>query len=186
MSNEQAITAGKILIADPFMQDPNFKQSVVLLCENNSNGAFGLVMNKPTGILMTEAIEDFPAIECMLFDGGPVEKETVHFLTTRGDIIEDSLYIGEGIYWGGNFDRLKFLLDTKQIATDEVKFFLGYSGWEPGQIEFEMEDNSWIVANAMADILFKHEAPFIWRDVLSMLGGNYKFIANLPNDPNLN
>jgi putative transcriptional regulator len=174
---------GSLLLAEPFMQDPNFKQSVVFLCEKNEKGSIGFIMNRETGIFMADAVEDFPSVECMIYEGGPVEKDTIHFLTTKGDMLEDSIQITDNIYWGGNFDKLKFMLDTKQIEPNDVRFFLGYSGWEPGQIEFEMDEGSWITAAAHAETIFKEEPKLLWRTVLNGLGGNYKFIANLPDNP---
>jgi putative transcriptional regulator len=180
------ISAGNLILAEPFMEDDNFKQSVIFICEKSDTGSFGLVINKPTNILMTETLDDFPAVECMLFDGGPMQRDTIHFLTSKGDLIDDSLLVCEGIYWGGNFDRLKFLLDTKQISSNEVRFFIGYSGWEPGQIEYEQNEGSWIIANADPEKIFSTDPSELWKNVLKDLGGNYSVIANLPDTPLLN
>jgi putative transcriptional regulator len=177
---------GSLLVAEPFMQDDNFKHTVVLMCEVGTKGAFGLVLNRPTGIMMHEALEEFPSEEFMLFDGGPVEKDTVHFVTTRGDLIEDSVEVSPGIYWGGDFEQLKTLIDTGQVSSNDVRFFLGYSGWDAGQLGNESEEGSWIVSQADPEWLFIDEPKQMWRNVLNRMGGNYKFIANLPENPNLN
>ena len=177
---------GSLLVAEPFMQDDNFKHTVVLLCEVGKNGAFGLVLNRPTGIMMHEALDEFPSEAFMLFDGGPVEKDTVHFITTRGDLLDDSIEVSPGVYWGGDFEKLKTLIDTGQLSTDDVRFFLGYSGWDSGQLNTESEEGSWIVSQADPEWLFIDEPKMMWRNVLNRMGGNYKFIANLPENPNLN
>jgi putative transcriptional regulator len=186
MSTPTAITAGTLLIAEPFMQDPNFRHTVVLLCHKTTEGAFGFVLNRPTGIKVTEVIDDFPSDDYILYEGGPVERDTIHFITTRGDILKGSNRITEDIYWGGDFEQLKLLIDTKQISTADVKFFIGYSGWDAGQIEDEMEMKSWILSYAKTEFVFETESEKIWRSVLLNLGEQYKFIANIPENPNLN
>jgi len=177
---------GSLLVAEPFMQDENFKHTVLLMCEVSKKGAFGLVLNRPTGIMMHEAVDDFPSEEFMLYEGGPVEKDTVHFITTRGDLLEDSIEISAGIYWGGDFEQLKTLIDTGQVGLSDVRFFLGYSGWESGQLDSETSEGSWIISQADPEWLFIDEPKQMWRNVLNRMGGNYKFIANLPENPNLN
>jgi putative transcriptional regulator len=177
---------GHLLVSEPFMQDDNFKHTVVLLCEKTGKGAFGLVLNRPTGIMMHEAVYEFPSNDFMLYDGGPVEKDTVHFITTRGELLDDSLEVAPGIHWGGDFEQLKTLIDTGQVGIDDVRFFLGYSGWDAGQLDTETGDGSWIVADPDPEWLLSEDPHQLWRNVLNRLGGNYKFIANLPENPNLN
>lgn len=186
MTHQTEIQAGILLVAEPFMDDPNFRHSVVLLCHKTADGAFGFVLNKPTGIKVSEALDDFPSDEFLLYDGGPVEKDTIHFITSRGDLIEGSKKIAEDIYWGGDFEKLKLLIDTKQVSADEVKFFIGYSGWDAGQIEDEMEMKSWIISPAKSEFVFETESEKIWRKVLLNLGEQFKFIANIPENPSLN
>lgn len=124
----------KILIAEPFMEDPYFKGAVVFLCECRNENAFGLILNKPTEMKVHEVVEDFPAVENNIFYGGPVQPNTLHYLHKRGDLFSDATEVQEGIYWGGDFERLIFLLDTKQLQPEEIRFFFGYSGWEEGQL----------------------------------------------------
>ena len=186
MEKDKTARTGSLLVAEPFMLDSNFKNTVVLLCEVSKKGAFGLVLNRPTGIMMHEAMDEFPSNEFMLYEGGPVEKDTVHFITTKGDLIEDSLEISPGIYWGGDFERLKVLIDTGQVGVNDVRFFLGYSGWEASQLDAEANEGSWIMSQADPEWLFVDEPKSMWRNVLNRLGGNYKFIANMPENPNLN
>ncbi|HZG01153.1 MAG TPA: YqgE/AlgH family protein, partial [Chitinophagales bacterium] len=128
---------GSLLVAEPFMQDENFKHTVVMLCEKSDKGAFGLVLNRPTGIMMQDAVDDFPSNDFMLFEGGPVERDTVHFITTRGELLDDSIEVAPGVHWGGDFEQLKMLIDTGQVTPTDVRFFLGYSGWDAEQLESE-------------------------------------------------
>ena len=186
MSDSKEIASGISLVAEPFMEDPNFKHTIVLLCHKTVDGAFGFVLNKPTAIKVTEALDDFPSEDFMLYEGGPVEKDTIHFITTRGDIIEGSKEVAKDLYWGGDFEKLKLLIDTKQVSPDEVKFFIGYSGWDAGQIEDEMEMKSWILSPVKSEFVFEEDTMKAWRNVLLNLGEQYKFIANIPEDPSLN
>jgi putative transcriptional regulator len=186
MSNPPEIQSGILLVAEPFMEDPNFRHSVVLLCHKTVDGSFGFVLNKPTGIKVSEALDDFPSDDFMLYEGGPVEKDTIHFITTRGDLVENSKQVADNIYWGGDFEKLKLLIDTKQITPDQVKFFIGYSGWDAGQIEDELETKSWILSPAKSEFVFETDPAKVWRMVLLNMGEQFRFIANIPENPNLN
>lgn len=186
MEHSSRIQAGILLVAEPFMEDIHFRHSVVLLCHKTADGSFGFILNKPTGIKVSDALDDFPWEEYMLYEGGPVEKDTIHFISTRGDLIQNSKKISENVYWGGDFDSLKLLIDTKQITPNDVKFFIGYSGWDAGQIEDEVEQKSWILTEAKEEFVFLKDTGKIWRDVLLSLGDNFRFIANIPENPNLN
>lgn len=168
------------------MADDNFRSTVLFLCEHNSNGTFGFVLNRPLDLTINQAVQDFPEIKAQLFLGGPVQNDTLHFLHSRGDLIEDSIEVIEGVFWGGDFDKLKVLLDTKQIAEDEVKFFLGYSGWDNGQLETECEEKAWIIVEASSDYIFSNESNNMWRAVLKNMGDKFKLLSNLPDDPSLN
>ena len=150
-------SSGKILIAEPFMEDPYFKGAVVFLCESKSEGTFGLILNKPTEMKVHEVVEDFPSVENVIFYGGPVQPNTLHYLHRRGDLIPESIEVGDGIYWGGDFEKLIFLLDTKQISVDEIRFFFGYSGWDEGQLTREIESNSWFIGNSTPENLFDED-----------------------------
>ena len=90
------------------------------------------MLNKPLDLKLNTAVQDFPDFDARLYLGGPVQTDTLHFLHTRGDVIKGGTEVIPGVFWGGDFEQLKFLADTKQIAPEEVKFFLGYSGWETG------------------------------------------------------
>src|SRR4051812_40076623 len=96
------IKAGRLLLSEPFMFDENFKRTVVLVCEHNDdNGTVGLILNKPIELGLNDIVEDFPLFDSKVFLGGPVGTDTLQFLHSLGDKIEDSLQLGEGLYWGG-------------------------------------------------------------------------------------
>lgn len=183
MSTTTRIESGDLLLADPFMKDPHFKRAVVLMCEHNDEGSFGLILNRRTEFMLNEII-DFPVFESYAYYGGPVGQDTLHFIHKYGEMIEDSRPLKAGVSWSGNFDQLKLLVESNQIEPSGIRFFVGYSGWGAGQLEAEMKENSWIVAKHYDKILQNdHE---LWKRVLHTLGGEYPMMANFPEDPSLN
>ncbi|MBL7864036.1 MAG: YqgE/AlgH family protein [Cyclobacteriaceae bacterium] len=177
---------GKLLISEPFLPDPNFERTIILLCENNSEGSFGFVLNKPSLANVSDVMDDIKDFNTPAMVGGPVQQDTLHYLHRHG-ALEDAVEILEGVYWGGNFEKLLFLLETKQIGKRDIKFFLGYSGWSPGQLEEELEQDSWIVSDrAKEDLIFDTDPEFMWKKTLSIMGGRFSVYSNYPKDPRLN
>lgn len=178
--------AGRLLISEPFMQDPYFKRSVIFLTEHNENGSFGLILNKPIPMYLNEAIENAPVFDSRLALGGPVQKETLHYLHQLGDRIPNSKKVMEGVYWGGDFETIKELMLSGDIKPNEIRLFVGYAGWSEGQLKNEMESKSWIVARASKEILFTQKPEKLWSDVLQSMGDPFAYMVNFPEDPRLN
>lgn len=178
---------GDLLISEPFLPDPNFERTVVLLCEHNEDGTVGFVLNKPSILRFDEAVEGVDGFSKPLYVGGPVEQDTLHFLHRSSIPLEGSNQISEGIFWGGNYEQLISMINTKIIDPDDFKFFLGYSGWAPGQLDEELKHKSWIVAkHADAEQVFDIEPKDLWGHILKRLGGKLKIVANYPIDPRMN
>ncbi|CAN1547301.1 COG1678 Putative transcriptional regulator [Spirosomataceae bacterium] len=177
--------AGKVLIAEPFLGDPNFERSVVLICEHNKEGSFGLVLNNVSKNTIADVVDDIYA-EFPLFIGGPVEQNTLHFVHRLGHLIEDSIDLGNGIFWSGDFESIKSLLSIGTIKSEDIRFFIGYSGWGAGQLGNELAQNTWFVSDINSDVLFEEYTNQFWRTVLKRMGGDYKVLANYPVDPRLN
>ena len=178
--------AGRLLISEPFMQDPYFKRSVVLLTEHSDNGSFGLILNKPIPMYLNEAIENAPLFDSRLALGGPVQKETLHYLHLLGDRIPNSTEVMDGVFWGGDFDAIKELMLSGELQPGNIRLFVGYSGWAEGQLNSEMESKSWIVASAKKDLLFSEKPELLWSSILESMGTPYNYLVNLPEDPRLN
>lgn len=177
---------GRLLISEPYLPDPNFERTIILLCENNEEGSFGFVLNKPSLANVSEVMDDIKDYNLPAMVGGPVQQDTLHYIH-RHAALEDSVEILPGIYWGGNFERVLFLLDTKQLAHKDIKFFLGYSGWTGGQLEGELEQDSWIVSDKVNEELVFDTAPdAMWKKTLTIMGGRYSVYSNYPKDPRLN
>ncbi len=177
---------GRLLISEPFLPDPNFERTVVLLCEHNEEGSFGFVLNKPSILKVNEVMEDLEQLDNLVYIGGPVQQDTMHFIH-RNVSIENAVEIVNGIYWGGSFENLMLLLDTSQATADDIRFFLGYSGWGPGQLNDELEQDSWIVCDFVSDqLLFDTSPEVMWKKALENMGGRFSVYSNYPVDPRLN
>lgn len=177
---------GILLIADPFLKDPDFLRTVVLLCEHKEEGSFGLVLNKQIKQTLDELISDMEGHSLPVFYGGPVQMDTIHFLHQYPDLIPESVKVGNDIFWGGNFETVTALLKSNSIETDKIKFFIGYSGWSEGQLSGELEEKSWLTVKANSRLVFKTGYDEIWKSSLKVLGGGYERMIHFPIDPQLN
>jgi putative transcriptional regulator len=185
-SNKIEIKAGTILVAEPFMLDPNFKRSVVLICEHNDVGTTGFIINKPVDIKIHELVPDFPESKAAVHIGGPVAVDSLHFLHNVGDLLDNSQEVCPGVYWGGDFEKLKFLMETGVIQDQNIRFFIGYSGWSEGQLIEEMQETSWLTEVMDANYLFRVKPFVLWQTVLHNKGNTYTVIAQMPDAVSLN
>jgi putative transcriptional regulator len=177
---------GRLLVSEPYLPDPNFERTIVLLCEHNDEGSFGFVLNKPSLVQIGDVMGDLTDFSAPVYMGGPVQQDTLHYIHRLPDL-KDSIPITESIFWGGDFERLTFLLNTKQIDPQDVKFFLGYSGWSAGQLEQELEADSWIVNDQTSELLvFETNTEMMWREALKNMGGRFSVYSNYPVDPSMN
>lgn len=177
---------GNLLIAEPFMKDDSFKRGVVLLCRYGEDGAFGFVMNKQSGFTLEELVPELAGFKIPVYQGGPVQQDSLFFIHQYPEILKEGQRIMPGVYWGGNFLVLQSALKKGLISSDKIKFFLGYSGWEAGQLEAELVEKAWIVSAGNKRLLFDTEAEQIWRESLLHSGPEYKMLVNYPTDPQLN
>jgi putative transcriptional regulator len=176
---------GRILISEPLLSDTYFKRSVVLITEYSDEGAVGFVLNKPVDLPINEMLADFPDFDARVYIGGPVAKDTIHFLHTLGEMIPNSVHVLDNIYWGGDFDSLKELIKEGIVNPSQVRFFLGYSGWSPNQLETEIQENAWLVTEVDSSKIMIADTN-IWKKTLVELGRKYKIWANFPENPAMN
>lgn len=177
---------GILLIADPFLKDPNFIRTVIFLCEHRQEGSFGFVLNKSYQHTLDELVNGLDGHKLPVFYGGPVQMDTIHFLHRYPDDIPGSLEVMPGIYWGGEFERVVEMIRMGAIDPDRIRFFIGYSGWGEGQLNDEMKEKSWLTVAATSGLIFHKKADEIWKDSLRHLGGEYEMLINYPIDPQLN
>jgi len=182
-----APTNGILLIAEPFLKDPPFLRSVVLLCRyDEEDGAFGFTIHRKLQTTLDEIVDSMNGYKIPVYYGGPVQVDTLHYIHQYPNLLLDSVKIAEDVYWGGDFDLLKKYIKDGTIEADKIKFFLGYSGWDAAQLEDEIEEKSWITLPGNKQLIFDTAAQFIWQSCLTALGGKYKMMVHFPTDPQLN
>ena len=181
-------TKGQLLVAEPsVLGDVSFTRSVILLADHNEEGSVGFILNKPLDVTLADLIEGMEDCEMPIYNGGPVEQENLYFLHTAPELIEGSQEISSGIYWGGDFQRAVDLILAKKISCDNIKFFLGYSGWGSKQLDQEISEHSWVITkNNLCKELLKSNHLALWSDKLRELGGSYALWSNAPANPQYN
>ncbi|MEO8664617.1 MAG: YqgE/AlgH family protein [Ignavibacteria bacterium] len=185
MNKKSPLSKGKFLVSAPLLNDV-FKRSVILLTEHNEEGTVGFILNKPTEYKLHEVIEDFPEFDAKIFLGGPVQQDSLNFIHKANDILEGGHEIAEGIYWGGNFEILKILISSGSLDPSDFKFFLGYAGWSPDQLDNEVRQSSWYSRESDIQDIFGSESSNLWAKVLKSMGKEYSIISTFPEDPSVN
>lgn len=181
------IKVGDVLLAQPFMLDGNFKRSALLVTEHtDKDGTVGFVLNKQIDMQINDLIADFPDFDSKVYFGGPVATDTIHYLHNIGDLLEDSTEIVKGVYWGGSFEKLKFLISSELVKPHNIRFFVGYSGWSEYQLAEEMKTGSWITADMDANYLFKANHKSLWKNILLNKGQAFGVIGNMPDQVRYN
>ncbi|WP_027124925.1 YqgE/AlgH family protein [Gelidibacter mesophilus] len=178
---------GHLLIAEPsIIGDTSFNRSVVLLADHTEEGSIGFILNKPLKYTLKDLVPDTKA-SYKVYNGGPVEQDNLYFIHKVPELIPESIEISLGIYWGGDFDIVLNLINSGVIKACDIRFFLGYSGWEPFQLDAELETNSWIVTENIykKSIIEKKDGSF-WKEKMLELGGDYSIWSNAPENPSYN
>ena len=178
---------GKLLIATPFLSDPGFSRSVVLLCEHGAEGTIGFILNQPANVTLGDLVADLERYmpPVAVNNGGPVEPETLHIIHRIPDIL-GGISVAPGIYWGGSFEILQDMIKSNEYREADLQLFIGYSGWSIGQLDKEMAEGTWLIGAASEDLVFSTPAHLTWKKAIAKLGKNYSFMANMPIDPQLN
>jgi putative transcriptional regulator len=178
--------AGVLLIADPFLKDPNFMRTVVFLTEHREDGSIGFVINRQYENTLDELLPEVEGHQLPVYYGGPVQMNTIHFLHRYPNEIPGGVEVIKGLYWGGDFDRVIDLINNGKADVAKIRFFIGYSGWSTGQLETEMKEKTWLTTEATRQLIFHQKAEEIWKDSLKHMGGDYEMMINFPIDPQLN
>ena len=176
---------GGILISQPLINDDYFHNSVVFLSEYSKEGVVGFIVNKPLRFSINDLIDDFPHFDTTVYYGGPVEASNLYFIHRAPDKIKGSIPITNELYWGGNFGQIKDLILTDQLKPDDIRFFLGYSGWEETQLDEEIAKKSWIV-DKLKDTLFEWNIKKLWKDCIKDTNTDFQLWVNAPKDIRLN
>ncbi len=176
---------GRILIAEPGLIDQYFKRSVVLIVEHNENGTVGFVLNRLLDFSLPELLPDFPDFEVKVSVGGPVSPQSIHFIHTLGNKVPDSNKIFDGLYWGGDFNYIKSLITANKISSNQIRFFIGYSGWSVEQLDREIKEESWVVTN-LSPVEIMNGEDDLWMKTVQKLGNKFKPWTLYPENPSLN
>lgn len=177
---------GILLIADPFLKDPNFLRTVVFLCEHKPEGSFGFVLNRKYENTLDQLIPGLEDVKLPVYYGGPVQMDTIHFLHQYPDEIPGGEEVAKGVYWGGDFELVVGLLKSGMLDEDKIRFFIGYSGWGDGQLSGEIQEKTWLTVAGNKKLVFHNNYEEIWKESLKLLGGDYEMMINFPIDPQLN
>jgi len=178
---------GLLLVAEPSIcGDQNFHRSVVLIADSKEESTLGFIMNKPLNYRLKDVL-DGVRYSFKLYFGGPVEPDNLFYVHNCPDLIENSIPIQNGLYWGGNFNTVLDLINSKTISAENIRFFLGYSGWDKGQLSKEIDSKSWVIVSNPYDndLLSKIKKDF-WRKQMIALGGKYILWSNTPENPSYN
>ena len=175
-----------LLIARPMVHAATFRRTVLLLCEHNDEGSFGLVLNRRLDLTLDDVVGDVVAVDRPLSLGGPVQTDTLHFLHRFGVGVPGGIPVLDDVHWGGDFETVKQLAADSSPDVRDVRFFIGYAGWGAGQLEEEIEQDAWVLTPAYADAVFTGAPDDLWRQVLREMGGDYAVLANFPENPRLN
>ncbi len=178
---------GSLLVAKPsIIGDMSFNRAVILLADCNKNGSVGFIMNKVLDFSLSDFLPELNK-DFKIFNGGPVEQDNLYFIHQVPDLIPQSIEISNGIFWGGNFEAVKKLIEQDLITSEEIKFFLGYSGWEPKQLEEEVKADTWIITdNSDQKNILSREFTTFWKEKLEEQGGEFLIWSNAPENPSYN
>ena len=187
-SNKATPRQGSLLVSAPFLKDYHFARSVVLVVEHNDEGSMGIVMNKNFSNLMTlnELVPELASIPPIpLYKGGPVGRDTLFYLHTFS-YLKDALPLGNGLYVNGDFEQMKRYILAGGETQGMVRFFMGYAGWQRGQLTQEIEANTWMVSNDSQVDLLNMYLRDLWKESLCDMGGKYAVWSRYPQYPIMN
>ena len=177
---------GRLLISEPSLDDPSFFKSIILITHHSTEESIGIILNQKTEINLHDIFSNLPKQEFPIYIGGPVERNSIQFIHTLGNIIDGSKVIHEGLYWGGDFDKIISLIRQKKITKKQIRFFAGYAGWSEGQLNHEIRENGWLVNQSNISLCMQYSNEKLWSDIMKTKKEKYAIWANMPKNPSLN
>lgn len=175
---------GNLLVAEPsIIGDLSFNRSVVLLADHNDEGSVGFILNKPLRYTIHDLIPEISAT-FKIYNGGPIEQDNLYFIHNIPQLISGSIEIATGIYWGGDFEQTKSLINEGKVSRNNIRFFLGYSGWDAEQLQNELDAHTWIISeNELQNKIIGKSPSDFWREKIIEQGGEYLIWSNAPENP---
>jgi len=177
---------GRVLIAEPFLPGNYFSRSVVFLVAHSEKGTVGFILNKEIDFEIKDVFPDFPNFNAKVFLGGPVSTDSIYYIHKLGKQLPGSINVFGNLYWGGDFETLKTQISAGMINTEDIHFFLGYSGWDAGQLEGELKEDSWLVTDVDEETIMHDFDEESWSDFVKKAGSRYSIWENFPENPTLN
>jgi putative transcriptional regulator len=185
--NKLKAEKGRLLISEPLSADSFFSRSLVLLTEHNEkDGSIGYILNKPTSYRLNDLLNTKYQYNPKVCFGGPVQPETLHFIHTFGDKLPGSMHIKGDLYWSGDFDIIKMMAEQNLLNENNIRFFVGYSGWAPGQLDDELRKNFWLIEESDDKFIMTNYDKDSWKYLLLQKGDKYKSWLNVPINPTFN
>lgn len=183
------IHKGNIIISLPTsnLGDLQFSRAVILLTDHNREGSVGFILNKPLQVTLNQLIPSTNGV-FTIYEGGPVEQDKLFCIHNCPDLIPNSRHIIGDLYWGGDFDVIFNLVDSGLLTHQNIRFFLGYSGWDYNQLKNELENNFWIKAEEELDYnnVLSSSSIEYWKKCIAQMGDQYSLWINAPENPILN
>ncbi|MDA0691692.1 MAG: YqgE/AlgH family protein [Nitrospinae bacterium] len=180
---------GYFLIANPVLPDPNFSRTVVLLCNHDEHGSFGLVVNKAAELDPAEIFSRMDLLSSYkgrVYIGGPVSQSQMFYICRSEEPIPELDQICQGVHLGMDWNFLENILNRITNPEENIRFFLGYSGWAAGQLAGEMEQRSWLTCEATEHFVFENNLDRIWPGAVKSLGKEYEYLIHAPVNPQWN
>ncbi|MHC5201257.1 YqgE/AlgH family protein [Myroides sp. LJL119] len=188
MSESLSLNKGDIILSLPSSNplDAPFSRTAILIADQNAEGSIGFILNKPMDITLNQLIPT-TSVNFTIYQGGPVEQDKIFCVHNKPDLIFHSQRISNELYWGGDYDQIFSLLDQGLLTKQDIRFFLGYTGWDCEQLKNELEDNYWVKSQypRLSQIFIDSSKDF-WKLGLQSLGPSFKIWLNAPENPNLN
>ncbi len=177
---------GKVLIAHPLLNDGFFNRSVIYISQYEQESVVGFVLNFKTQFKLRDVRPQVQNGNLPIFEGGPVAKNQLFFLHTLGEKIPNSFHVQDNLYFGGDFNELLYQVDHENVSENDVRFFVGYSGWDKDQLEDEIAKGSWFVKDADPSIILSSTTNTLWANELARERKTYRIFGEIANDPSMN
>jgi putative transcriptional regulator len=185
----QGYGKGHFLIANPVLPDPNFSRTVILLCNHDEQGSFGLVINRSAPISAKEIFSETGVIGSSsekIYLGGPVSPAQVFYLCYSKSPLHELDAICDEVYLGMSWELLDNLMTRVEKPEKNIRFYMGYSGWGSGQLVEEMDRLSWLTCEAKSEFIFQKNEEGIWANAVKSMGTDYEYLIKAPANPQWN
>lgn len=188
MTNSVSVKGGSMLVAEPFLIDSYFRRAVVLLTHHADDmGSFGFILNRPFDDMFAANYLPIAAdFEALLYYGGPVHTDKLYFMHAVGELVANSQEVLKGVWLGGDFEEIKFLISQQLIRPEQIRFYVGCSSWGEFQLADELREGTWIAAEGDANYVFSRQPSHLWRNVLEHKGNAFTIIGNMPDGNYMN